>query len=598
MSYKINKTNGSLLVDLIDGVADSSSTDITLVGKNYTGFGEFINENFVKILESFANSSAPSNPLVGQLWWDTAANRLKVWDGFNFKAAGGPIVQKGQPLMTSGDLWINNYTDQMYFYDGTDLTLAGPIYTKQQGVSGFKVVTVTDTQGRPRTVLDLQIAGQRVAVFSNLAFTPTAGQEIAGIETVQRGINLVNSNFNFYGTAQYAQNLQRSNGELVSADQFLPADRDATGTGSLFIQNNGGITLGTAQNHSLKVVGTDFVATNEILDQDYKIKIRTSAQGGLVVDAMHVDASAERIGIFKTNPEYTLDVGGDLRITGDLLVQGTTTNVDTTVLRIADKHIELGITDDSTMLSEAQADGAGIIVKVEGDDKSIVYTNASQAWKSSTNFDLKLGSTFKINGTTVLSSSTLGNTITSANGLVSIGTLQELNVDDLNLNGNTIRSYQNLNFNATGNIGFNNKQIKDVATPVDGTDATTKNYVDAALLSIPVSIAMDITNLNNTQIASVLQDIAPSELRNVGAYAYIHTTTLSNATVSGIDITAVTNKSFIAVDSNGTQNESVLQDVAFGQATGIVSTTIQRGLKRFVTTGTTWAFDQDLPSSV
>ena len=598
MSYKINKTNGSLLVDLIDGVVDTASTDITLVGRNYTGFGEFLNENFVKILESFANSSAPSNPLVGQLWWDTAANRLKVWDGFNFKAAGGPIVQKGEPLMTSGDLWINNYTDQLYFYDGTDLTLAGPIYTKQQGQSGFSVLTIIDTQQRPRTVLDLKIAGQRVAIFSNIAFTPAEGQEIAGISVINRGINLVNSNFNFYGTAQYAQNLQRSNGELVSADQFLPADRDATGTGSLFIQNNGGITLGTAQNHSLKVVGTDFVAINEVLDQDYKLKVRTSAQGGLVVDAIHVDSSEEKIGIFKSNPEYTLDVGGDLRITGDLLVQGTTTNVDTSILRIADKHIELGITDDSTMLTEAQADGAGILIKVEGDDKTFTYNNASLSWKSSTNLDLQLGSVYKINGTTVLSNSALGNTITSANGLVSIGTLQELNVDDINLNGNTIRSYQNLNFNATGDIGFNNKNIKDVANPVDGTDVTNKNYVDAALLSIPVSIAMDITNLTNVQIASVLQDIAPAELRNVGAYAYIHTTTLSNATVSGIDITAVTNKSFVAVDSNGTQNESVLKDVGFGQATGVVSTTIQRGLKRFVTTGTAWAFDQDLPSSV
>lgn len=598
MSYKINKTNGSLLVDLIDGVVDSSSTDITLVGRNYTGFGEFLNENFVKILESFANSSAPSNPLIGQLWWDTAANRLKVWDGFNFKAAGGPIVQKGEPIMTAGDLWINNYSDQLYFYDGTDLTLAGPIYSKQQGVSGFEVVTITDVQQRPRTVLDLKIGGQRVAVISNLDFTPQEGQALAGITDIKRGINLVNSNFNFHGTAQFAQNLQRSNGELVSADQFLPADRDATGTGSLFIQNNGGITLGTAQNHSLKVIGTDFVATNEVLDQDYKIKIRTSAQGGLVVDALHINASEEKIGIFKTNPEYTLDVDGDFRVTGNLLVEGTTTNVDTTVLRIADKHIELGITDDSTMLSEAQADGAGIIVKVFGDDKTIIYNNPSQSWKSSTNFDLKLGSSYKINGTTVLDNASLGNTITSANGLVSIGTLQELNVDDLNLDGNTIRSFQNLNFNATGDIGFNNKQVKNVGAPVDGADATNKNYVDAALLSIPVSIAMDITNLTNTQIASVLQDIAPASLRNVGAEAYIHTTTLTNASVSGIDINAVTNKSFIAVDSNGTQNESVLQDVAFGAATGVVSTTIQRGLKRFLTTGTGWVFDQDLPSSV
>ena len=49
MSYRINKTNGDLLVDLVDGQIDITSTSLTLVGRNYTGFGEFINENFVKM---------------------------------------------------------------------------------------------------------------------------------------------------------------------------------------------------------------------------------------------------------------------------------------------------------------------------------------------------------------------------------------------------------------------------------------------------------------------------------------------------------------------------------------------------------------------
>ena len=62
MSYRINKTDGSLLVDLIDGTINTESSDITLIGRNYKGFGELINENFVKILENFASTSAPANP--------------------------------------------------------------------------------------------------------------------------------------------------------------------------------------------------------------------------------------------------------------------------------------------------------------------------------------------------------------------------------------------------------------------------------------------------------------------------------------------------------------------------------------------------------
>ena len=92
MSYQINKTNGELLTELVDGSIDISSTDLTLVGRNYKGYGEAFNENFVSLLENFASTSAPSNPLKGQLWFDTSDDRLKIYDGTSFRTAGGPIV--------------------------------------------------------------------------------------------------------------------------------------------------------------------------------------------------------------------------------------------------------------------------------------------------------------------------------------------------------------------------------------------------------------------------------------------------------------------------------------------------------------------------
>ena len=108
MSYKLNKTDGTLLVDLIDGQIDTASTSITLVGKNYSGFGEFLNENYIKLLENFSNSTSPVNPITGQVWWDSSDSRLKVYNGTTFKAVGGPFVQPTQPTMVAGDLWINN----------------------------------------------------------------------------------------------------------------------------------------------------------------------------------------------------------------------------------------------------------------------------------------------------------------------------------------------------------------------------------------------------------------------------------------------------------------------------------------------------------
>ena len=146
MSYKINKTNGDLLIELTDGVIDTVSTDITLVGRNYKGFGEAFNENFVKLIENFAATSAPGNPLEGQLWYDTSENRLKIYTGTLFKTAGAPTVSATRPTNPiAGDLWIDNSQKRLHMYDGTDWTLVGPEYSSTQGKTGVVAVTMVDT---------------------------------------------------------------------------------------------------------------------------------------------------------------------------------------------------------------------------------------------------------------------------------------------------------------------------------------------------------------------------------------------------------------------------------------------------------------------
>ena len=212
MSYQLNKTDGTLLTELIDGQINSTSTNLVLVGRNYTGYGEFFNENFIRLLENFSNSAAPSNPLTGQLWYDTAGQRLQVYDGTQWKASGGPYVQNTRPQMIAGDLWIDNLNNQVYAFDGNDLILIGPEYSQQQGVSGFQVESILDTQSRSRTVASLYIGGERVAITSNLTFTPVYSQRILELVTadnpdgiIYEGINVIdNTNFKFYGTASGA----------------------------------------------------------------------------------------------------------------------------------------------------------------------------------------------------------------------------------------------------------------------------------------------------------------------------------------------------------------------------------------------------------
>ena len=96
MAYTVNKTDGTILATVADGTIDTT-TDLTLIGKNYAGYGEFFNENLIKLLENFANTSAPSSPIAGQMWWDKTNNLLKVYTGTAFKTVSSSTASASTP---------------------------------------------------------------------------------------------------------------------------------------------------------------------------------------------------------------------------------------------------------------------------------------------------------------------------------------------------------------------------------------------------------------------------------------------------------------------------------------------------------------------
>jgi len=605
MAYKINKTNGALLVDLIDGTVDTNSTSLTLVGRNYSGYGEAFNENFVKLLENFSNTNSPTNPIAGQLWWDTGEARLKVYEGSQFKAVGGPFVQKTQPTMVAGDLWMDNVNNQLYFYDGTDLTLAGPAYKAGQGETGFRIESILDTQDRSRTLASLYLGNgtngstERAAVISNVEFTPAVGYEIDGITgNIKKGINVIDkTNFLFEGTADAAKALIKADGTKVGADNFVSTTTDNVVTGSLTVSNSAGVTIGPNANQVLSIIGNSFVTANQQLDENYSIKVTSTAAGSQQVDAVFIDAANKRVGIFDNTPEYTLDVAGDIRVTGNLLVEGSSASIDVSTLRVEDKQIELAITNDSTLLNDASVDDAGIVVRVTGADKKWTWIQATNSWTTTENINVTTGNEYKVAGTTVLTNNTLGSGIVNSS-LTNVGTLTSLDVDNINLNGSTITGTSGLTVSAGGDVNFSNSKIAGIAQPTQDTDAASKVYVDEQIAGSAISFSMDVTSLNDTQIGLVLNDLVPAGSVANGTTARIHCTTLGGASVTGIDVAAVATKSFIAVDAAGVQNESVLQDIGFTAATGTVTVSVTRALKEYVTSGGSWTFSQNLVSSV
>lgn len=553
MSYKINTTDGRLLVDLVDGKIDTTTTDLNLIGRNVSGFGEFLNENFVKLAENFANSAPPEKPLAGQMWYDTTEQRLKVFNGTQFKPTDTTVVSATEPALLAGDIWIDTVGRQLYFSDGNGKVLAGPLYTVSQGETGFKIETLFDVSGNSKIVAKLLIANSVIAILSKEEFTPSVAQ-LGFIGNIKAGFNISNiySSFKFHGESATATSLVDSSGNVFDPNTLLRTTGNNTMTGSLYVKNNNGIRFGNNGDHLLRVASNTVYSQNTLLNYNYSVQVTKNT--GLV-DAIYVDTQNSRVGIFKNTPAYTLDVTGDLRVTGNLIIEGSSITLDVENLQVQDKTIELAFSD--TLLTDEQLDGAGILLRGETSDKSLLWDVATDSLRSSENVSLALDKVFKIGAVTVLSGTALGTSVTSAAGLTQIGTLGSLNVDYVNIDIATIttNTYPLQISSAADIIITDARKITGVGDPTDLQDVATKNYVDNLVNSKLISLSLDITNLTDSQIASVISDINPASYNINNTIARVHTFFYTGSLVT-------------------------------------------RGLKQFKIIGGVWTFDQDLVSSV
>ena len=571
MAYKINKTDGTLLVDLLDGSINTSASDITLIGRNYKGFGELINENFVKLLENFASSSAPANPLRGQLWYDTSENRLKVYNGTAF-ATNGIIVSSTQPQLTTGDIWLNSLTNQMSFFDGTDLVLVGPTHTAAQGVSGFVAQSILNTQNQTKTVLKFFVQNTLVGVWSAAQFTPIASQVIAELITgsnptgiIFPGFNLTSNTYKYRGVATLAEGLIDGVGNTILADSLLRSDANDVTTGTLTVQNNSGLTVGLANQLTLKFSSASLpntsIIANNVSNADFAITAKNPAE----YTAIFVKANTARVGIFNTAPAYPLDIVGDVRIQGNLITSGTSTAVTAEDLRVEDKTIELATITGTALGDDAYIDGGGIVIKSTATNKTLLWQNSTSSLKSSEHFNLATGKEYKINGVTVLSNTALGSTVSSAPGLTTIGTLTSLNVGNLSLSGITLSATGNLQLQSSTNIISvqGSARITGIGLPSAASDAVRKDYVDGYL---PISLVADITGFAslsggvNGSIIRLLTDLYPVigysaaglgiPASATGRLARVHTVQSGSLAVNipGANLNTALDESFTAVD--------------------------------------------------
>ena len=634
MSYKLNKTDGSLLVELQDGVIDTTSSDITLVGRNYKGFGEYINENFIKLTESFASTSAPSNAISGQLWYDTSDQRLKIYNGTTFRIAGGPIISSSQPNMVAGDLWIDNEQNKLYFYDGTDVVAVGPNYTATQGKTTLEAVTMIDTSGQTRAILAQYIQGNLIGIHSATQFTPrtedvllpyASGRVIkVGFNSLYLADNGDNIAYRWNGIAATAENLVDAQGVSVASTDFVRNNErdssnvivDQTMDGGLFVKGNTGVKVGFGDTAygQFKTTETDTKTVIDILNQNQPFAIRRKV-GSNQIEGLSFDTLNGRFGIFQSTPTKELDVTGSARITGDLTIEGNiaiggaSTIIESATLRVQDPQIQLGITDDSTELTDAQIDGGGFVVNSLNGSKDFIWKNSTGNFTSNQNIDLELGKSFRISNSNVLTATTLGAGVVNSS-LQNVGTLTSVTVSG-NASLGSISSTGALNISSTGDITINAQKITGVATPTSSTDVTNKLYVDTQIAVETMPLALDITGFSSpnlpgvgdgplNDVKAVVESVYSASAAANGKVAKVHCTSYASSTISGIQITVSTSpnatgvlqKSTISVDSAGTQNESVIQDIAFiNPATGTVALNPSRFTMTFTITAGSWAWN-------
>jgi hypothetical protein len=286
MPYIVTTSSGTTVATVADNTVNTTATSIALVGKNYSGYGAFLNENYIKILENFNNSTAPSAPLTGQLWYDSAATLLKVYTGSQWKQIGTSTASATAPgSPTVGDLWWDSANLLLKVWSGSTWISIGPSTSGGTGgagatTTGAIVDTIVDTLSLSHSVIKFSIANQVVAIVSKdtTAFTPFTA--ITGFTTIYPGINLVNSTgFQFTGNATNAFTVNN-----VSSTAFLRSDQSGSIAGSLSIVNdNNGLTIGNTSTQTISVSSGAIKMQNNTLNSDLNIFVNKSGVSTRVV---------------------------------------------------------------------------------------------------------------------------------------------------------------------------------------------------------------------------------------------------------------------------------------------------------------------------
>lgn len=327
---------------------NTSSTDTSLKfpGRNITGYGQIIAENFLHILENFASATAPVNPTEGQLWYDSENGILMIWDNTNWKSASNIQKSASAPSVETskvGELWVDTTNQQLRIYSGTRWILVGPSESSIDGLRyGPAIEQIADSDNTTRSILTFYIADIPVVIFSKDSFTPK--NTISGYAVIRAGMNInvpvsapEIAQFvggllpKYYGTAQSADALNIGTTQVPSS-KFLRTDTVNTTDFGLNIRNNSGVTLGIDGTFTVSTSATAAKIYNSAAGSSLDLQVNRNGIASTILRILD-----NKIGINKASPAEALDVDGNIFTNGALIISNTTesTNFSNGSLRTA-----------------------------------------------------------------------------------------------------------------------------------------------------------------------------------------------------------------------------------------------------------------------
>ena len=375
MAYTINKTDGTAITTITDGTVDTT-TSLQLFGKSFSGFGEALNENLVKLLENSASTASPIAPLKGELWFDTTTNQIKVYDGTSFKPTGGAKASSSKPTSPSvGDMWLDTTNDQVFVYTGDSRShqvhdeweLIGPAFTAGQTESGWRIETLASAGGN-KVISSMFAGATRVAILSKETFTPSVS--LAGFATIKAGITL-NSTLGavFEGSSSEASSINVSStsntsATVIAGGNFLRADAADTTTGRITIDSDNGLAIGDAQELTVTVSSNNVTVAQTSQDKDLSFTIN--------------DGGVTKTPLAFTGASGAIALTGDVTITGNLNISGEYNASSSAISTYDDAFIKVNN-------GNGEADAGLIVETSDTDDARFFYDVSENHWTAGEN---------------------------------------------------------------------------------------------------------------------------------------------------------------------------------------------------------------------